>query len=171
VFNFPRFAPLLLAGMWASTACGPADRANGGESGEATSLSPADKATIRAADSAFAAAANAGNADDMAAVYASDAVLLAPNLPPQKGRNAIKGFWGGFLEAYTVRFEVVSDTIEGRGGLAYNMGRYRFSAVPKAKGVPGVADEGKFLAILKKQPDRKWKLVIDMYSSNLAPQH
>ena len=117
------------------------------------------------------AAANAGDADGIVAVYAEDAALLAPNLPPQKGHEAIKSFWGGFLDAYTVRFEVASDTIEGRGDLAYNQGHYRFTAVPKAKGVPGVADEGKFLEILKKQPDGSWKYIVDMYSSNLALQH
>ncbi len=135
------------------------------------SLSPADEAGIRAVDSAFVAAANAGDAEKVAAVYADDGAVLAPNLPPQKGRAAIKSFWGGFLDAYTVRFEVVSDTIEGRGDLAYNQGHYRFTAVPKAKGVPGVADEGKFVEILKKQPDGSWKYVVDMYSSNLALQH
>jgi uncharacterized protein (TIGR02246 family) len=135
------------------------------------SLSAADKAGIRSADSAFMAAANAGDADKMAEVYAEDGALLAPNLPPQKGRDAVRAFWGGFLDAYTVRFEVASDTIEGRGDLAYNQGHYRFTAVPKAKGVPGIADEGKFLEILKKQGDGSWKYVVDMYSSNLALQH
>jgi uncharacterized protein (TIGR02246 family) len=134
-------------------------------------LSAADLEGIRAADSAFMAAANAGDIDAVTAVYASDAALLPPNLPPQKGQNAIRGFWGGFLKAYTVRFELGSDTIEGRGDLAYNMGHYRFTAVPKARNQPGVADEGKFLEILKRQPDGKWKYVVDMYSSNLAPQH
>jgi uncharacterized protein (TIGR02246 family) len=117
------------------------------------------------------AAANAGNADQIAEVYAEDGSLLAPNLPPQKGRDAIRSFWGGFLDAYTVRFEVASDTIEGRGDLAYSQGHYRFTAVPKAKGVPGIADEGKFLEILRKQRDGSWKYVVDMYSSNLALQH
>ena len=135
------------------------------------SISAADQASIRSVDSAFVAAANAGDAEAIAAVYADDGALLAPNLPPQKGRDAIRAFWGGFLDAYTVRFEVASDTIEGRGDLAYNQGHYRFTAVPKAKGVPGVADEGKFLEILKKQPDGSWKYVLDMYSSNLALQH
>ena len=107
----------------------------------------------------------------MAAAYADDAALLAPNLPPQKGHDAIKAFWGGLLDAYTVRFEVASDTIEGRGDLAYSQGHYRFTAVPKAKGIPGVADEGKFIEILKKQPDGSWRYVVDMWSSNLALQH
>jgi uncharacterized protein (TIGR02246 family) len=137
----------------------------------AAALSDSDLAAIRATDSLFAAAANAGNVDGVTAVYASDGSLLPPNLPPQKGRNAIRAFWAGFLNAYTVRFEIGSDAIEGRGDLAYNVGHYRFTAVPKAKGDPGVADEGKFVEILKKQPDGSWKYLVDMYSSNLAPQH
>jgi uncharacterized protein (TIGR02246 family) len=134
-------------------------------------LSAADRAAIRAADSSFAAAANAGDVDALVAVYARDASLLPPNLPPQKGHTAIRSFWAGFLNAYTVKFEIASDTIEGRGDLAYNMGQFRFTAVPKERSNPGVADEGKFLEVLKKQSDGTWKYVVDMYSSNLAPQH
>ena len=133
-------------------------------------LSAADLTGIRAADSAFMAAANAGDVDAVVAVYASDAVLLPPNLPPQRGRNAIRNFWGGLLKAYTLKFEVGSDTVEGRGDLAYNVGHYRFTAVPKDKANPGMADEGKFVEILKKQPDGSWKYAVDMYNSNLASQ-
>lgn len=154
-----------------ASACQPKDGEGPEAARAAASLPPADMARIRSVDSAFTAAANAGDAEGVAAAYADDGTLMAPNLPPQKGRDAIKAFWGGFLDAYTVRFEVVSDTIEGRGDLAYNQGHYRFAAVPKAKGVPGVADEGKFLEILKKQPDGSWKYAVDMYSSNLALQH
>jgi ketosteroid isomerase-like protein len=151
-------------------ACRPKDGASSA-SDAPTAISPADEVKIRSADSAFMAAANAADVAGILAVYSSDAALLAPNLPPQKGHDAIKAFWGGLLEAYTVRFEVASDTIEGRGDLAYNRGHYRFTAVPKAKGAPGVADEGKFVEILKKQPDGSWKYILDMYSSNLALQH
>jgi uncharacterized protein (TIGR02246 family) len=167
----PRLAVLGTLVLGAVVACRPGGSGDPRAAKGPASLSLADEARIQAVDSAFAAAANAGDAEGVAAVYADDGAVLAPNLPPQKGRDAIKSFWGGFLDAYTVRFEVVSDTIEGRGDLAYNLGHYRFSAVPKAKGVPGVADEGKFVEILKKQPDGSWKYVVDMYSSNLALQH
>jgi uncharacterized protein (TIGR02246 family) len=133
-------------------------------------LNAADLAGIRAADSSFLAAANAGDVDAVVAVYASDAVLLPPNLPPQRGRTAIRSFWGGWLKAYTLKFEVGSDTVEGRGDLAYNVGHYRYTAVPKDKANPGMADEGKFVEILKKQQDGSWKYAVDMYSSNLAGQ-
>ena len=99
-------------------------------------------AGIRSVDSGFTAAANAGDADGVVSAYADDAALLAPNLPPQKGHDAIKAFWGGLLDACTVKFEVGSDTIEG-----------------------------KFIEILRKQPDGSWRYVVDMYSSNLAFQH
>lgn len=151
--------------------CRSADPKSSAEAAAPTELTEADRAAIRAADSSFAAAANAGDVDAVAAVYAREASLLAPNLPPQRGQTAIRAFWGGFLNAYTVKFEIASDTIEGRGDLAYNMGQYRFTAVPKVRSNPGVADEGKFLEVLKKQPDGSWKYVVDMYSSNLAPQH
>jgi uncharacterized protein (TIGR02246 family) len=132
-------------------------------------LSASDSVGIAAADSAFQAAANTGDAAALAAVYASDASLLPPNSPVKRGRDAIRTFWGGLLDAYTVKFEISPDLIEGRGDLAYNMGHYRFTAVPKAKSAPGIADEGKFVEILKKQPDGSWKYAVDIYNSNLAP--
>ncbi|HEY9014948.1 MAG TPA: hypothetical protein VIM84_07790, partial [Gemmatimonadales bacterium] len=70
--------------------------------------------------------------------------------------------------AYTVSFEVSPETIEGRGDLAYTVGHYRLTAVPKEKANPGMADEGKFVEILKQQPDGTWKYVVDIYNSNLA---
>jgi ketosteroid isomerase-like protein len=159
------------AGVALCSACQTSGGASKAGGGAPAGLSEADLAGIRATDSAFAASATAGDLDGVVAAYASDAALLPPNLPPQKGRNAIRAFWGGFLNAYTVRFEIGSDTIEGRGDLAYNVGHYRFTAVPKAKADPGVADEGKFLEVLKKQSDGSWKYIVDMYSSNLTPQH
>lgn len=131
-------------------------------------LSGADLAGVRRTDSAFVAAANAGDVDGVVAVYAQDAALLPPNMPAQRGSAAIRGFWGGLLKAYTVKFEVSSDTIEGRGDLAYTVGHYRLTAVPKEKANPGMADEGKFVEILKRQPDGTWKYVVDIYNSNLA---
>jgi uncharacterized protein (TIGR02246 family) len=167
-----RAVMVMAVGLAFSAGCKGTGKVSDSAGGKpAAELSDADLGAIRAVDSSFAAAANAGSADSIAGVYATNAALLPPNLPPQKGRPAIRAFWGGFFEAYTVRFEINSDVVEGRGDLAYNMGHYRFTAVPKAKANPGVADEGKFLEILKKQADGSWKYVVDMYSSNLAPQH
>lgn len=161
-------ARLLVVMAMGMAACGPRNRGAASRE-DAPALSAGDSAGIAAADSAFQAAANAGDAAAVAAVYAIDASLLPPNLPVRRGRDAIRAFWGGLFDAYTVKFEVSPDVIEGRGDLAYNMGHYRFTAVPKAKSGPGIADEGKFVEILKKQPDGSWKYAVDIYNSNLAP--
>ena len=167
VYRRTRFLVVMALGM---AACGPESRGSAARDGGApAALSVGDSAGIAAADSAFQAAANSGDAAAVAAVYASDASLLPPNLPIQRGRNAIRAYWGGLLDAYTVKFELTPDIIEGRGDLAYNMGRYRLTAVPKEKSAPGIADEGKFVEILKKQPDGTWKYAVDIYNSNLAP--
>jgi uncharacterized protein (TIGR02246 family) len=167
VYRSTKFLVVTALGL---AACGPGNRGSAASDGRApAALSASDSAGIAAADSAFQAAANSGDAAAVAAVYASDASLLPPNLPVQRGRNAIRAYWGGLLDAYTVKFELTPDIIEGRGDLAYNMGRYRFTAVPKARSTPGIADEGKFVEILKKQPDGTWKYAVDIYNSNLAP--
>jgi uncharacterized protein (TIGR02246 family) len=170
VLELCRRAVALVVMAVGMSACGPGSRGSAASGGDApASLSASDSAGIAAADSAFRAAADSGNAAGVAAVYASDASLLPPNFPLQRGRDAIQKFWSGLLEAYTVKFEITSDMIEGRGDLAYNMGHYRFTAVPKSKSAPGIADEGKFVEILKKQPDGTWKYTVDIYNSNLAP--
>jgi uncharacterized protein (TIGR02246 family) len=161
------FSPSLLVGLSAAVTIGCH---SGSTPSTPAALSDTDLAAIRTADSTFMAAANAGDVDGVVAVYANDAVLLPPNAPAQRGRNAIRSFWGGLLKAYTVKFEVGSDTVEGRGDLAYNVGHYRLTAVPKEKANPGMADEGKFVEILKKQPDGSWKYAVDMYNSNLTGQ-
>jgi uncharacterized protein (TIGR02246 family) len=165
-------AVLTVAALSLLCACQPSPRmeGRGPGAGESRPLSPADEEGIRAADLAFAAAANAGNIDGVIAIYADDASLLPPGFPPQEGRDAIRKFWGGLLGAYTVRFDVNSDKIEGRGDLAYAVGHYKLSATPKAKGPPPIEEEGKFVEVLKRQPDGSWKYVVDMYSPNSPPK-
>jgi ketosteroid isomerase-like protein len=151
-------------------ACGPGSRGSASAHGDniPAELTAGDSSGILAVDSAFRSAANAGDAAAVAAAYATDASLLPPNLPLQRGRGAVRRFWGNLFETYTVTFETAPDVIEGRGDLAYTMGHYRFTAVPKVKSAPGIADEGKFVEILKRQSDGSWKYIVDIYNSNLA---
>jgi ketosteroid isomerase-like protein len=130
-------------------------------------LAAADLAAIRANDSAFASAAEAGDAAGVAARYVPDAQLMPPNAPTVKGREAVEKSWGGLLGAYQLKFQVAADEVEGRGDLAYSRGHYTLDGTPKAKGAPPIHDEGKFLEILRRQPDGGWRYAVDMYSSDL----
>ena len=161
----PTLLPLALAALLAG-ACRPAPRESGPSAATAQPLAAADLAAIRATDSAFVTAANAGNAAGVAGTYLPDAHLMPPNSTTIEGRDAIQKFWGGLLEANNVKLGLTSDEVEGRGDLAYSRGRYTFDLTPKGKGEPE-HDEGKFLEILRRQSDGSWRYAVDMYSSNL----
>jgi ketosteroid isomerase-like protein len=153
----------------ALAACQPASRppaATETSAAVAAPLSPADRAAILANDSTFARAATAGDVEGVLGTYAADGALLPPNAPAVKGADGIRGFWGGFMAAYDLKMDIQSDEIDGRGDLAYVVGRYRFTATPKAKGV-AMKDEGKFVEVYRRQPDGSWKYAVDIYNSDL----
>jgi len=161
---FPGLVATMLVG-----ACRPSpdESRRPAQADAAAPLAAADLAAIRGTDSAFATAAAAGDAAGMAAIYLADAWVLPPNAPAVQGRDAIQKLWGGLLDAYQVKIDVSADEVEGRGDLAYARGHYTLDGTPKAKGVPPLHDQGKFLEIFRRQADGTWRYAVDMYSSDL----
>lgn len=101
----------------------------------------------------------------MAAVYAADAVLLPPNAPPVHGNQRIAEFFAGSPLTIT-EFIVARENIEVHGRMAINRGSYTLKfTLPAGAG----SDDGKFLWVLKKDGDRRWKIAVDMFSSNRPP--
>ena len=134
-------------------------------------LAAADLAAVRATDSAFVTAAQAGDAAGLAVLYLPDARLMPPNAPTLQGREAIQRFWGGFLEPYRITVTVSADEVKGRGDLAYARGHFVLDAAPKAPGGVLLHDQRKYLEILRRQPDGTWRYAVDMNSSDLpAPK-
>ncbi len=130
-------------------------------------LTAADQAAIRATDTAFVTAANAGDAAGLAAQYLADASLMPPNAAIVRGHDGIEKFWGGFTNAFGINITLTAEEVVGRGDLAYSRGRYILDLAPKVKGAAPAHDEGKFLEILRRQPDGTWRYAVDMYSSDL----
>lgn len=160
------FIPTLV--LVAACSPAPAERAPT-KAAAAEPLAAADIAGIRATDSAFATAMGAGNAPGAAAIYLPDAHVLPPNAPAVQGREAIQQFIAGLLGAYHVTITVSADEIEGRGDLAYARGHYSMEGTPKAAGAPPFREEGKFLEVLRRQPDGSWRYAADMWSPNAPP--
>jgi len=160
------FSPALV--LIAACSSAPAERAPTKAPG-AEPLAALDIAAIRATDSAFATAMGAGDAAGAAAIYLPDAHLLPPDAAPVEGRAAIQQFIAGFLGAYHVTISVSADEIEGRGDLAYARGHYTMEGTPKAAGAPPLREEGKFLEVLRRQPDGTWRYAIDMWGPNAPP--
>jgi uncharacterized protein (TIGR02246 family) len=135
-------------------------------------LSAADEAAIREADQAFAKAASASDASALTAFYASDAVLMPPGSPALKGSEAIGKFWSTMTSSVTGPFELKTTAVDGRGDLGFSTGEYTLTLTPRKAGAkPMPAEHGKYLGIMKKQPDGSWKLIYDTWNTNGEPGH
>ena len=63
-------------------------------------------------------------------------------------------------------FKLNNEYVEGREDLAYVLGTYTMTIAPP--GAPGpVKDSGKFVTVLRRQPDGRWLVAVDMFSSDL----
>jgi uncharacterized protein (TIGR02246 family) len=132
---------------------------------------PAEEAAVLAVDSAFVAALNAGDLEAIARTYDDDALLLPPAALPVRGREAIRGYWGGLLGTYDVHLTFGVDRFEIRDDRAFVVGHYRIETRPRSAEVPALAPEdGKFLEVLKRQRDGSWSYLVDMFSPNAPPK-
>jgi ketosteroid isomerase-like protein len=103
----------------------------------------------------------------LATFYAADAVLMPPNVPEVRGNQEIASFFAG--SPLTISdFKVSSEDLQVNGRSATNRGTYSLTFT-----VPGVTtpmtDDGKYLWVLRKSPEGKWRIAIDMFSSNHPP--
>ena len=96
---------------------------------------------------------------------------MPPGSPALRGPDEINKFFTGMTGAYSTPFELKTAAVEGRGDLAISTGDYSVTLTPKQKGAkPLPTEEGKYLGVMKKQPDGSWRLIYDMWNTNAAPK-
>jgi len=122
------------------------------------------EAVIRKNASAFAAAASSGNVDGMLAFYADDAILLPPNAPMFRGKDAIRQFWSGFASLGAINAQLITDDVLQSGDLAAETGHFDLTITPKG-GAP-IKDNGKFLVVWKRI-NGEWRIVRDTFNSSM----
>lgn len=124
---------------------------------------------LRKIDDVTQTAVNAALARDFAtwaALFLDDAVVNPPNEPAVKGRAAIRAWLEKFPPI--TEFKLKNEKVEGRDDLAYLLGTYTMTITPS--GAPGpVKDSGKFVTVVRRQPDGRWLCAVDMFSSDLPP--
>ena len=150
-----RWVPALLL----FAACGPS---GGGVS--IGSLSEEDKTTIRNQTAAFATAINAKDWATATATYADDAVFMPTNGEAMTGPANVQA-WMAAYPPFS-NFVYTSVEVDGIGDLAYNRGTYELDLTPPGATAP-IHDKGKFLEILRRQPDGSWKVIRDIFNSDL----
>ena len=149
--------------MVAVAACGPAGAA---DKSAVLVTAEQDRAGINKIRNEYVSAWKSANADEMAKLYTEDALVLYSNQPAIAGRSAILAYFKSFFARFRQEvFELTSAEIEVAGPWAFDRGTYRWRGVPRTGG-DAIDDNGKYLVILKRQPDGSWKVARDMDNSD-----
>jgi uncharacterized protein (TIGR02246 family) len=120
------------------------------------------ESTIRGLTQDFCTAFNTGNYDQVAALFASDGVLMLSHRESSQGAKGIERLLRQFGDAgyQNLRFETTR--VDYSGDMAIEMGRYTVSIELRNT---TVADAGKFLRAWRRLG--AWRIVGDSWSSSL----
>ena len=93
---------------------------------------------------------------------------MPPNAPAAATKDAIRQMWKELLESpgAAISWKTTKVELARSGELAYSSGTYEFT-MNDASGKP-VPDHGKYLEVWKKQPDGDWKVVADIWNSDVS---
>lgn len=118
---------------------------------------------ITALAAAYGQHFSAGHADSVAAMYAADANLMAPNMPTVRGRDSIRtALQQFFTQMHGATLVIRPQHVSAEGNGAVDLGRW----VMTGPGMP--ADSGKYLATWTRK-DGSWRMVNDIWNSDLPP--
>jgi uncharacterized protein (TIGR02246 family) len=127
-----------------------------------TPPAPVGREAIAPVAEAWLAAAGRKDAEGVAALYTTDAMLLGPNRPAVIGRDGIRD-WFVALPNFT-RMATTLAEVDGRGDLA--VARYTFAMTLELPGIPPIEERGKILQVLRQQPDGRWLIWRESFSAD-----
>ena len=116
----------------------------------------------------FVEAENAGDVSAKVALYTDDAVLMPPNEPAVTGKEAIHSWHQTTYNQVSLQVTDSTDEIAVSGDWGFARGSYSATISLRAGGEP-TRENGKFLVIVRRQPDGSWKIVCDMWNSDTPP--
>jgi len=124
---------------------------------------------VRAADAAWLEAYDTRDVDKSVAFLDEQGSMLPPNTPMVTGKTAIaKLIASDFaLPDFKLAWHPDKAGVADSGELGYTSGTYEVSFKDASGKV--VSDTGKYLTMWKKQADGSWKVLLDMYNSDLPP--
>jgi uncharacterized protein (TIGR02246 family) len=122
---------------------------------------------LRDLDAQWSAAAGAKDLDKTVSYYSDDAIVMPPNTSAARTKEAIRSAWKEMLTAPGAAIGWTATKVEAAksGDLAYVSGTYE-ETMTDASGKP-VKDRGKYVEVWKKQADGTWKVVADIWNSDL----
>src|SRR5437667_6139648 len=122
---------------------------------------------LRDLDAKWSAAAGAKDIDKTVSYYSEDAAVMPPNAPSAKTREAIRSAWKEMLTTpgAAISWKATKVEVANSGDLACVSGTYE-QMMTDASGKPA-KDRGKYVEIFKIQTDGTWKVIVDIWNSDL----
>lgn len=122
------------------------------------------RSDVEAGEQRWLECMNGGDAAGVAAVYTTDARLMAPNMDILSGRDAIEAFCKEFtaLDA-KLSFDLL--TVHELGDVCVAVGTYDMQVRPP--GMDPQKDRGKYIEVWRRDADGQWRIFEDMFNSSL----
>ncbi len=125
-----------------------------------------DEQAIRKLDKDWSAAAQSKDVAKTISFYADDASALPFNAPIASGKDQIRELWTHLtsMPGFSLTFAPTKIEVAKSGDLAYDVGTFEL----KANDAQGNATTqiGKYVVVWKKQSDKQWKAILDMFSTD-----
>ena len=121
------------------------------------------KDDISAINDTFGKAVANQDAAAIVALYAEDAVLLAPGMPVAQGPEAIQAVFQGFVDAGAESLSLDTTSFEEQGDVVIEVGRYTLGL--RIEGTE-VTDVGKYLVVFARQADGSLRFKYDAFNSD-----
>ena len=106
--------------------------------------------------------------DDIAIMYAPDAVFIQPNGERVSGRAAIRELCKNVMATFTSDLIFHSINSENSGDLAYDSGDFRETLIKLADGSK-TESSGSYVMVFKRQPDGNWLIAQQMWTGPPPP--
>ena len=130
----------------------------------------ADEKAIRDGETQWNAEFKAKDADKIVNHYADDAVVMVPEVPVAKGKDAIGAALKGFLADKNFAASCTTATVEvaKAGDLAYSQGTCTTSMSDRKSGKP-ITETDNYVTVYKKETGGFWKAIEDIDTPDAPP--
>src|SRR5258705_4036589 len=98
----------------------------------------------------------------LAAHYAADGMVLAPNADPVK-KDGLAGLWGSFIRSGVTELKISPTDVAGNDEMLTETGMYELYGNDNK-----MIDKGKYVVVWKKE-NGSWKIFRDIFNTNQPP--
>ena len=118
---------------------------------------PADVEAIKKSIDSLFKAANAGDAEAVAALMTEKTAWFDSNTSPLVGKDAIKKMYQSYFDQYKFEASTSDPEIKVSGDLGTARATWIQKLIPKAEGATPIADRGNYAIVFSRQGDGSWK--------------